>query len=36
MEKNQPKGRVHFQMLSQRFPLKPLFADLSAPKITGF
>jgi len=36
MEKNQPKGRVHFQTLSQRFPQNQLFADLAAGRADGF
>lgn len=36
MEKNQPKGRIHFQTLSQRFPQNRLFADLAAGRATGF
>lgn len=36
MEKNQSKGRVHFQTLSQRFPQNHLFADLAAGRATGF
>lgn len=36
VEKVPHKGRIHFQVLSERFPQNQLFADLAAGKATNF
>jgi hypothetical protein len=36
MEKEPPKGQIHFQILSRRFPQNALFANLAAGKATDF
>jgi len=36
MEKEPQKGRIHFQVLSERFPQNQLFADLATGKATDF
>lgn len=36
MEKEQQKGKIHFQELSRRFPQNTLFAELAAGRASGF
>lgn len=36
LEKEPPKGQIHFQTLSRRFPQNALFANLAAGKATDF